>query len=91
MNDDNRMYAIGWIKHVKWICMTMQWLMQMKCMNMKTDKCMNDMSIMMPWRDAWCKQGNQTWWVCSVSLIHEPNGKDPKVHYLVTTPKGIFM
>jgi len=26
-----------------------------------------------------------------VSLNKEPNGKDPKVHYLVTTPKGSFM
>jgi len=55
------------------------------------DKCRNDMSIMMPWRDAWCDQGNQTWGVCPVSLIQEPNGKNPKVHYPVTTPKGIFM
>ena len=68
-------------KHAKWICMTVQWLMQMQCMN--------DMSIMTPWRDAWRDQGNQTWWVCTMSLIQEPNGKDPKVHYLVTTPKGI--
>jgi len=26
-----------------------------------------------------------------VSLIQEPNENDPKVHYLVTNPKGIFM
>ena len=44
-------------KHAKWICMIIQWLMQMQCMNMINDKCMNDMSIMMPWRDAWCDQG----------------------------------
>ena len=78
-------------KHAKWICITMNWLTQMQSMNMINDKCRNDMSIMMPWRDALCDQGNQTWWVCSMSLIQEPNGNDPKVHYLVTTPKGIFM
>ena len=31
--------------------------MQMQCMNMINDKCKNDMSITMPWRDAWCDQG----------------------------------
>ena len=35
-------------KHAKYICMEMQSLMQMWCMNMINDKCRNDMSIMMP-------------------------------------------
>ena len=39
-------------KHAKWRCMTMQGLMQVQSMNM-----IKDMSITMPWRDAWCNQG----------------------------------
>lgn len=67
-NDDNIMYVIVWTKKkAKWICMEIQWLMQMRCMNMINDECRNDMSIMMPWRDARCDQGNKTRWVCSVS------------------------
>ena len=42
-------------KHAKGRCMIMQWLMQ--CLNMINDKCKNDMSTMIPWRDAWCDQG----------------------------------
>ena len=78
-------------KHAKWICMIMEWLMQMQCMNMINGKYRNDMSIMTLCRDAWYDQGNKTWRVCFMSLIQETNGKDPKVHYLVTTPKGTFM
>ena len=69
-------------KHDKWRCMIMQWLMQMQCMNMTNDKCINDMSIMMPWRDAWCDQGTSQSEFAMCPLIQEPNGKDPKVHFL---------
>ena len=66
-------------------------LCKMQHMNMINGKYKNDMSIMTLWRYTRFDQGNKTWWVCSVSLIQEPNGKDQKVHYLVTTTEGGFM
>ena len=78
-------------KHAKWICMIMQWLMLMPCMDMINDKCKNDMSIVMVWRYTWFDQGNKTWRVCFMSLIQESNGKDKKVCYPMTSPKGGFM
>ena len=68
-------------KHAKWRCMVMQWLMQMQCINMINDKCRNDMSIMMPWRDAWFNQGTSQSEFSMCPLFQGPNGKDPKVHF----------
>jgi len=65
----------------KWKCMTMQWLMQMQYMNMISDKYINDKSITMPWRDAWCNQGTSQSEFAMCPLIQESNGKDPKVHF----------
>jgi len=45
------------------------------------DKWRNDMSITMPWRDAWYDQGTSQSEFAMCPLIHEPNGKDPKVHF----------
>ena len=78
-------------KHAKQMCMKMQWFMRMRWMNMINDECKNYMSIMVPWRDVWCDQGNNVGWVFSMSLIQEPSGNGLKVHYPVKTSKGSFM
>ena len=40
-------------KHVRCRCMVMKWLMQNAMHEMISDKCRNDTSITMPWRDAY--------------------------------------
>ena len=67
-------------KHVKWRCMIMQWLMHMQCMNMINDKCRNDMSPMMPWRDAWCDQGTNL-----MERIQKFTSKDNSQGYFYVT------
>ena len=81
-NDENKMYTVvGTKEHAKCRCVVMQWFMQMQCTNMINEKCGNDMSIAMPWRDAWCNQGICQSKFAMCPLIEEPNGNDPKVHF----------
>jgi len=47
-------------KHVRCRCMVMKWLMQNEIHEMISDKCRNDMSITMPWRDAYAMHDMNT-------------------------------
>jgi len=47
---ENKWYAK---RHVRCKCMVKKWVMQTAIHEMISDKCRNDMSITMPWRDAY--------------------------------------